>query len=316
MYRSDNGTVSHVEYKINSVKDAFWRPCQNCINCKIRRATDKAIRMVHESKFHDQNCFLTLTYDDQKLPPGGSLFYSDVKHFIGRLRSKLKYPNISYYRVGEYGEKFSRPHYHMILFGYNFTDLSVIYQNKQNTLQKSAVKSDRVYYKSSFATDLWSHGYVDIGSVDFKTCLYTAKYVTKKLYGSQTSLYEHRLPERASSSKKNPIGKSWIEKYYSDVYPHDYVVLDGKKYQPPRYYDEWLQKNKPSLYSLVKQRRENFPHDHPDWYDLNAKHIIRIQKQSKFLRDGCAPNLTNDEYQLERKRSILENLRKGLSHET
>lgn len=37
---------------------------------------------------------------------------------------------------------------------------------------------------------------------------------------------------------KPGIGYEWFQKYYSDVYPHDYVVFNGRKYRPPRYYDK------------------------------------------------------------------------------
>lgn len=247
--------------------------------------------MVHEAQFHEQNSFLTLTYEDSHLPVDSSLQYAHVSAFIKRLRRRLSFP-ISYYRVGEYGENFSRPHYHLIVFGYDFSE-PIKYHGVINSKVRSGQKDDRIYYKSSFATDCWSHGFADVGDVDFSTALYVSKYVTKKLYGR--GIYGSRVPERSSSSKLRPIGKSWIEKFYEDVYPHDYVVYGGKKLCPPRYYDTWLSINKPSLWSLVKQRREDTMKDmYLDYRDLHAKHVIRVQRQSQFLRDGCAPNLSLD----------------------
>lgn len=317
MYRGDNGTVSHVLHKVNSVKDEFFRPCGLCINCRLRRAEGNAIRMVHESKFHDEKCFLTLTYDDSKIPPRSSLRYDDVTKFIKRLRKSLestKYDkSLSYYRVGEYGGSNHRPHYHMVLFGINFLNLDLKYLGNSNYVKKSALVSDRMYYKSSYVSDCWSHGFVDVGPVDMSTCYYTAKYVTKKLYAKTADYSDWLLPERSSSSKKNPIGKRWIEKYYTDVYPHDYVVLDGKKLQPPRYYDDWLKLNHPSLWSVVSSKRLLSASEitHLDYYDLMAKQTIQLESQKRFTRDGCAPSLHNDEAQLARKRLLLEEIRKG-----
>ena len=41
-------------------------------------------------------------------------------------------------------------------------------------------------------------------------------------------------------SLKPGIGASWMEKYADEVYPRDYVVVNGKKAKPPRYYDKML----------------------------------------------------------------------------
>ena len=42
---------------------------------------------------------------------------------------------------------------------------------------------------------------------------------------------------------RNPgIGKPWIEKWKMDVYPHDYVIVNGRKMKPPKYYDNLFEK--------------------------------------------------------------------------
>lgn len=132
---------------------------------------------------HDSSSFLTLTYDDAHLPPGGSLDYSHVVEFMKNLRRRLDRTEwksrISFYRVGEYGSNFSRPHYHLIIFGFDFRP-ALKYLGTVNSLVPVSTKDDRTYYKSSLATDLWSRGFVDIGDVDFATTQYVAKYVTKK----------------------------------------------------------------------------------------------------------------------------------------
>lgn len=309
-YRDDKRNIFHSS---NGVKVASigFRPCGYCMDCRLSRATDKAIRMVHESRFHSQSSFLTLTYSDDRLPPSGSLCYDHVSDFLKRLRRRLdkESTKVSFYRVGEYGENFSRPHYHMILFGYDFSE-PIKYKGIINSRVKSGSKDDRIYYKSSFLTDCWSHGFADIGDVDFSTCQYVSKYVTKKLFGRNA--YGSLESERASSSNANPIGKRWIEQYYRDVYPHDYVVFDGKKFPPPRYYDDWLSREVPELFSIVKQSREdNLSRIDIDLRDLHAKHVIRRQSQSKFLRDGCAPNLSLDDRLILDKSELLFDISEG-----
>lgn len=312
MYRADNGTLHHSPNKIKVSSD-FFRPCSVCINCRLTRAQSWAIRMTHETKFHPQNSFLTLTYDEQHLPKNNTLNYPDVVKFVKRLRRRIHSP-ILFYRVGEYGTSFSRPHYHMILFGYDFRE-PIKYKGVVNTRTLSSKTDERQYFKSTFATDLWGKGYIDIGNVDYATCMYTAKYITKN---QKQSEYGSLLaPEKSSMSKKIPIGTRWIQQYYSDVYPHDYVVMDNKKYPPPRFYDEWLAKNKPSLWEATKKNREDsMENTFPDYYELHAAHVIKLQQQQKFTRDGCPLNLSNDEKHIENKRKILDNLKQGLNYET
>lgn len=64
-------------------------PCGACIGCRIDRSRSWALRCVHESKMHDANCFITLTYNDENKPYGGSLDKTDLQKFLKRLRKKL-----------------------------------------------------------------------------------------------------------------------------------------------------------------------------------------------------------------------------------
>lgn len=309
MYRDAKGITS--SRPSQSTHTYLYRPCGYCINCRLNLAHGNAIRMHHEASMHSEVSFLTLTYSDDKLPPNGSLYYDHVIAFIKRLRERLSdtsYKNsLTFYRVGEYGDNFSRPHYHLILFGFDFSAPVPFNRGRSfNEKTLSATKDSRRYYKSSFLDDTWGHGFADVGDVDHATCFYVAKYVTKKVYGTLASShyetlneygeYVQRTRELSSSSRKNPIGTRWIEKYFRDVYPHDYVLIDGKKYPPPRYYDNWLEKNHPDLYLQVKSRRLDSAHGlFPDYRALNVSRKIQIEKQKSFLRDGVSTHASHDE---------------------
>jgi len=52
------------------------------------------------------------------------------------------------------------------------------------------------------------------------------------------------------------IGHAWFEQYKDDVYPHDYVVMKGKKLKPPRYYDQLLAAVDREQATLIKLERE------------------------------------------------------------
>ena len=39
-------------------------------------------------------------------------------------------------------------------------------------------------------------------------------------------------------SRRGGIGSDWFNRFSSDVYPNDYIVLRNKKLKPPKYYDK------------------------------------------------------------------------------
>ena len=97
-------------------------PCGQCIGCRLERSRQWAVRCMHEASLHDENSFLTLTYSDENLPPGGSLHLPDFQNFMKRLRKSIAPKRVRFYHCGEYGDILSRPHYHALLFGYDFDD--------------------------------------------------------------------------------------------------------------------------------------------------------------------------------------------------
>ena len=94
-------------------------PCGQCIGCRMRRASDWTIRVMHEASLHSENCFVTLTYGRDKLPPDGSLEHRDFQLFMKRLRRHFG-KTVRFYMCGEYGPLNFRPHYHACLFNVNF----------------------------------------------------------------------------------------------------------------------------------------------------------------------------------------------------
>jgi len=64
-------------------------PCGRCINCRLNRAQQWAIRITHEAQLHDTNSFVTLTYSDENLPLHNSLNPRHFTLFMKRLRKNL-----------------------------------------------------------------------------------------------------------------------------------------------------------------------------------------------------------------------------------
>jgi hypothetical protein len=94
-------------------------PCGQCMPCRITKRQEWTFRLLMELREHEYNYFITLTYDDKKLPHsdkyvGGSLCKEDLQKFFKRLRKQGH--KFRYFAVGEYGEKTFRAHYHIMLF--------------------------------------------------------------------------------------------------------------------------------------------------------------------------------------------------------
>ena len=63
-------------------------PCRKCIGCKLDKANDWATRSIIEAKNWKNNCFVTLTYDEEHIPKHRLLQKSDVQKFWKRLRKQ------------------------------------------------------------------------------------------------------------------------------------------------------------------------------------------------------------------------------------
>ena len=100
-------------------------PCGQCIGCRLERSRQWAIRCVHEASLYQDNCFITLTYSPEHLPKDNSLHKEHFQLFMKRLRKAFG-QKIRYFHCGEYGENFSRPHYHACLFNVDFKDKELL----------------------------------------------------------------------------------------------------------------------------------------------------------------------------------------------
>lgn len=221
-------------------------PCSGCVGCRLKRAGEWAVRGTHEASLYFDNCFITLTYDDRRLPfrsegqiPANvGLYYPDFQDFMKRLRECFG-SGIRFIVSGEYGDKLGRPHYHAILFNFNFPDRKYWYRTKQG----------HQVFRSQALEELWTFGNSEIGSVTPQSISYVARYVMKKVTGKavddhycwsdpDTGELFWREPEFARYSLKPGIGHDWFMKYHASVFPHDYIIFNGRKVRPPRYYDK------------------------------------------------------------------------------
>lgn len=231
-------------------------PCGGCIGCRLERSRQWAIRCMHEADLHIDNSFITLTYDPEHLPFDGSLDKRHYQTFMKRLRKNTG-AKIRYYHCGEYGEKNKRPHYHSILFGYDFKDKEP--WKKINGQQ---------LYTSEFLSRTWGKGFVTIGNVTFESAAYVARYIMKKVNNELAEKTLHYfdidfdtgeakplLPEYTTMSRRPGIGHDWYQKFKTDVFPSDQVIVKGKAIKPPKYYLDIYQREEPGNHSNIKRKR-------------------------------------------------------------
>jgi len=259
---------------------ALQVPCGGCIGCRIDRSSSWATRLMHEARYHEKKCFLTLTYNDVWLPQNGSLEKNAQKPFFKKLRARLDYDflrehadrpkdqqkmllqafrrvnPIKYFWCGEYGDTSARPHYHAIVYGVDFPDRR---KHSKNS------RGDQLWVSDTLE-DIWSYGHCQIGEVTQESCAYVARYIMKKVTGDRAEEHYQRIspegeiyqlePEYIRMSLKNGIGKQHYEKYKDDFYPRDHAVVNGRKVPVPKYYDRLLERENPELLEDLKDARK------------------------------------------------------------
>lgn len=229
------------------------------------------MRCYHESSMHRLNCFITLTYNDECLPEDYSVHKRVLRLFIKRLRKHIEPARLSFYGCGEYGPENLRPHYHAILFNYDLPDKVFWKENHQG---------DRIY-TSKLLDEIWGFGFTTVGDVTYQSAGYCSQYVMKKINGEKAVNHYIRThprgyvvkvePEFQAQSTRPAIGLTWFNKYHSDAFPSDFLVVDGKQHRVPAFY----------LRELIKKEEPPAP-DKKYFEGINAvpsNRIKRVRKQ-------------------------------------
>lgn len=189
---------------------------------------------MNEYKYSETADWITLTYDPMKMQNGltrkgkkitrisnngfMTLCKKDIQLFIKKLRQShgKDYPlTIKYFAVGEYGGRFSRPHYHITIF------------NARRELLQPA----------------WELGNIFYGDVTFASVGYTLKYMLKPgkipMHKNDDRTKEFRLMSKGLG--KNYLTPAMISWHKADLENRMYMLIeDGKKISMPRYYKDKL----------------------------------------------------------------------------
>lgn len=300
-------------------------PCGQCLGCKLDYSRSWADRMTLEYDHTGKAVFLTLTYNDEHLkdPDGvlcsesldfehASLNKRDIQLFMKRLREKFPrlfpaegYPKagLRFYCVGEYGPKGHRPHYHLIIFGLEFSDFVDEKKNK-NIYYVCSNELGQPCYTSDILQDLWSDdkndpiGFVGISEVSYKTFAYVARYTLKKVFEDLSANERGQLSEWALMSRMPGLGAFFVSEHPDEFFSEDghlrrFINPFSKKKSDrtkeyPKYIISKLEKVNPSLYNKIKVERMELAQDSflqelqqtdKDPYDyLNLKEMEKRQK--------------------------------------
>lgn len=271
-WQTSAGEVLFVER--GDVIRSLMLPCGRCSGCRLERSRQWAVRCVHEASLHEANCVITLTYDDLNVPSDGSLRYRDFQLFFKRFR-KFAGVRVRFFVCGEYGSDLGRPHFHACVFGFDFAD-KVAWKVKGSTAQ---------LYRSRSLETLWPYGFSSVGVLNFESAAYIARYCLKKVTGD--AAVQHyvdpatgviREPEFVHMSLKPGIGRGWIDKFESDVYPEGMCVVNGRKVRPPKYYDRVFKQRVGDVDELAEMQlaREKFAREH---YEDSTERRLKDREQ-------------------------------------
>lgn len=210
--------------------------CGHCHACRMNKAIEWNFRIHWEDKDHVIAQFLTLTYDSKNVPikivkdkPVLTLRPDDITKFLHRVRktAKRKYDSkrkIRYFLVGEYGKKYKRPHYHIILWDspLSETDLLNCWDNK---------------------------GLIDVGNVTAASISYVSGYTWKRQdeYVRKSGVTPEFMRMSKGRNKGEGIGINYLK---SNAILHidnetDNVQYKGYTIKLPRYFKDrlWSQYN-------------------------------------------------------------------------
>lgn len=263
-------------------------PCGKCVGCRMEYSRQWANRCMLELEYHDSAYFVTVTYNDLHVRrscfsdpdtgeavPSLTLSKRDSQLFLKRVRAAFPEDNIRFFMCGEYGPTTWRPHMHFILFGLHLSDLVPIRSQRGNMVYHSAALercwSEDFKYENLFGETcitplskgdpLRKIGFVEVMDVSWSACSYVARYIMKKQTGPVGKFYaEHGLvPPFTLMSRRPGIARQWYDDH-PDYHDFDYINIKtekgGKKFRPPKYFEDIFDIQCPEESAVFKENRQ------------------------------------------------------------
>lgn len=292
-----------------------YLPCGGCLACRRERRQELTLLQCCEASLHDDNWFVTLTYDDWKtiqldgLPPY-SLNKKHLSEFNESMRKYCQYNGVPYrfFACGEYGDQNERPHYHLTIFGLSPKLLGIkegISQNDRteylarfakikNFAESSRDSSGFMYWQSPVISSRWQYGNHQIYRANRETMQYVAGYTVKKLTGDLGKAFRAtgRVSEFATQSRPS-IGFPWFTKFFEtlsqpdgDKLVNDYLSIAGVSWRIPRIFKKWYSLldpfNAPAHLDMLQKIRELDLPLVPDRQDLKRKADFDLYSAERY----------------------------------
>lgn len=307
-------------------------PCRSCNGCLKARSVDWSVRCYHEAKLHTvdwrdpgtgitteipNSAVVTLTYNDEHLPPNRLLRHHDfqkfmkrvanrkqAKHKAARLPGRASYPR--FFMCGEYGGQTSRPHYHAIIFGESFEDR----YTDDFGLNQMSYELDQLWSQPLHPGDPPTNiGRATVDAFSFAAAGYVAGYIAKQpslqnLLGKYTHngpiseeikpngtrIFKPIAPEYQSMSNHPGLGADWISqpKNYERVYDADCIKISEWTFHPPKYYDKLFNDIRPDLMGdILLNRNKGMSKSATEWSKERCSAAEKIALSAlQFRRDS------------------------------
>lgn len=195
------------------IKGGMPFPCNQCMPCRLQKKRHWTHRIILEASQWKHNAFVTLTYDEEKMPRladgRGTLVPTDVQLWLKKLRRQYEPLKFRFFCVGEYGSKTERPHYHLILF--NYPECWRLGGSHFSPVTGKCCSS------CDLILDTWGLGHVHVGRVSIKSAAYVSNYTTKKMTRADDLRLNGRAPEFARMSLRPGLGHDAMHEVASSL---------------------------------------------------------------------------------------------------
>lgn len=220
-------------------------PCGRCAPCRVNRAAEWSVRMVHESEEFPGSAFLTLTYESEEV------ISLDKTHLqLAFKRARKAGLVFKYYACGEYGGRTFRPHYHVCLF----------YEGVLGFVPDASLG------KGNGKLEWWPYGLVNLGTFNASSARYTADYLLKASGVEYPVFLE--APFRLVSQG---MGRRFFSRNRAQIERHG-VSLGGYHKPLSRYYKNlFTEEAKINLKRFARENEEEYVLARGVQRDLNVR---------------------------------------------
>lgn len=291
--------------------------CGKCIFCRRKKSRELAVRCVLHASLYNDNCFLTLTYDEKKEGYHNELDYTDIQKFKKRLRQhcfRTDRRRIQVFNVHEYGQN-GKKHWHLVVF--NWTPHDAVLHKTSGGLP---------LYISKTLELLWPHGFSTVGTVTEASAMYQAQYTQKDIKNGNVT------NSKKAKSNHSGIGREYFHKHYEQILSLGFIPFSGKKVPIPRYFHKLAHRHyahfyDPDLFKDFPYRKAVYrpfknglePNKH--MADLFASYLIVRDERIRELTEEWDKEVKQNPFNMEKAdfalsaENFLYDLKNRLQHD-